>query len=164
MSNYQEIIQQLLNNTPEDIVVKNWKERRSDNADLTGYCVYLKDKKFIMYYDKDTLREVYFMYFFPKYCMSCRTDMKTISHYYSEADIIKRYENGIHNKTYYYIDRNTASCIKNNKEVLYIADYNNNHSMEPKLRHDLINFLSQFYDLKLYEHFTPKENNWLQNN
>jgi hypothetical protein len=112
-----------------------------------------------MYYYKNTLREVYFMRFFPKYFMSCRTDMKTISHYYySGTDIIRRYENGIHNQTYYSIDRNTVSCIKNNKKVLYITDYDSNHNMGSKLCHDLISFLSQFYNLKLYEHFTPKEN------
>lgn len=139
-------------------------ETRSDSADLIGYKVSLAGKAYMLYYDKDQLKEVYFS-FSPTYFMSCRTDMKTVSHYYytgavsdTGSDILKRYENGIMNRIY--LDNRAtgiSTCIVDGIERIYTTTYGKVNVNQAKLYDDLVNFLVKFNSLGLYKLFSPKE-------
>lgn len=138
-------------------------ETRSDNPDLRGYTIYLDDKKYIMYYEKDLLREVYFISNFKDYFMSCRTDFKTISHYYivhksGENSIIKRYENGVHNRTYTIESSNITTCFVDGIKRVYSAGwYEGDEFLRNKLHTDLVSFLTQFTALGLDKLASPQE-------
>lgn len=134
-------------------------ETRSDNADLIGYKVSLAGKAYMLYYDKDQLKEVYFS-FSPTYFMSCRTDLRTISHYYTTADgrIVKRYEDGLINRIYY--DNRAAgisTCTVDGIERIYTTTYGKVNVNQAKLYDDLVNFLVEFNSLGLYKFFSPQE-------
>lgn len=143
-----------------NFIATTWVETRSDNSDLKGYKVYLDNKIYVLYYDKNTLREVYFMSEYPRYFMSCRTDMKTISHYFYDATgkIIKRYENGQPNRTYTIINSRLTTCNYAGVERRYESQHINlDQAFQDKLYNDLVNFLDQFISLGLTELFSPKE-------
>lgn len=145
-----------------NFVVRPEFETRNDNVNLIGYKVSLAGKAYMLYYDKKQLREVYF-YISPEYFMSCRSDMKTISHYYTTStaagsDIVKRYENGILNRVY---EDNRATgistCIVDGIERVYTTTYGEVNVNQAKLYDDLVDFLVKFSSLGLYKHFSPKE-------
>ncbi len=147
-----------------NFVVTNSIETRSDNQDLIGYRVYLDFKKYVLYYDKDQLREVYFMSRYPKYFMSCRTDMKTVSHYYiletkdnGVESIIKRYENGIHDRTYIEESPNITTCVVDGIKRIYTFRHEPVTVDSNKLYIDLVTFLEQFDALGMSKLFSPKE-------
>lgn len=140
-----------------EFVVRDYVETRSDNADLIGYFVYFGNKSYIIYYDKDQLREVYFIARYKNYFMSSRADLKTISHYYITDKVVKRYENGIHNQTYYLIDKNTATCSKDGVEIVYKANFEKANVDKDKLYKDLTAFLVKFNTFGMYELFSPNE-------
>ena len=143
--------------------VDNRIELRSDNADLCGYKVFLDDKIYVLYYDKDRLREVYFMARFDNYFMSCRTDMKTVSHYYimnEGADgksFIKRYENGIHDRTYLVERYDIVTCVIDGVKRAYTLKQGPGKHEHRKLYSDLVSFLEQFNSLGLFKLFSPQE-------
>jgi hypothetical protein len=149
-----------------NFVLTNHVETRSDNPNLKGYRVYLGNKKYIMYYNKDILHEVYFMSEFPKYFMSCRVDLNTVSHYYyqdipnSNYFLIKRYEKGILNRTYIVVSNNlTVSYLRmDDTERLYKTTCENlSNELAVNVQNDLLNFLEQFNKLNLYNLFSPQE-------
>jgi murein tripeptide amidase MpaA len=119
-----------------------------------------------MYYDKDTLREVYFLSEFSNYFMSCRTDMSTISHYYikkipdSYYFLIKRYENNIYNRAYVIINNNlTASYSRVDSVERIYKSYPAELSLDlsKKIQGDLLMFLSKFNKFGLSDLFSPQE-------
>ena len=136
--------------------VENYIETRSDNPNLSGYAVHLGNSTYIMYYDRNRLREVYFLSEFPNYFMSSRADMKTISHYYIDGNQIRRYENGVLNQVYTTSPLYTT-CIKNGKKVVYIVNYGKKNFSKQKLYEDLTNFLRVFNEKEMYKLFSPQE-------
>lgn len=142
--------------------VDNLIERRNDNPDLLAYRVHLDDKQYVMYYDKDELKEVYFVNRFKNYFMSCRSDMKTISHYYIDKTnpdnkVMRRYENGVHNRTYLMKTSRLITCTVDGQERIYTTTEETVTVDPQKFYSDLIFFLKKFNTLKLYELFTPNE-------
>lgn len=87
---------------------------------------------------------------FKNYFMSCRPDMKTISHYYiinkgnGEKSLIKRYENGIHNRTYTIESRGVTTCIVNGIKIVYTVHSGVVITNHTKFYNDLLNFLDKF--------------------
>ena len=145
-----------------NFVVTDTIETRSDDPNLIGYRVYLDFTKYVLYYDKDQLREVYLMSRYPKYFMSCRTDMETVSHYYiidilDEKSIIKRYENGKHNRTYTIENDEITTCIVDGVQRVYTLIRECPNVDENKLYDDLVTFLKKFNDLDMDKLFVPKE-------
>ena len=137
-------------------------EYRSDNPNLKGYRVYYNKRGYLLYYLNDTLREVYFFGFEnPDYFMSCRTDMKTISHYFNSKDhrFIKRYEEGKLNRVYRDENNGTVWYEENGKRVVYqLYDLTESlPELKNKLYKDLTEFLDKFYAMKLDELFNPIE-------
>ncbi len=140
-----------------EFIVRNKIETRTDNPNLREYQVRLNGSVYIMCYEGEKLREVYFMLRFPKYFMSCRTDFVTISHYYiTDSKTIIRYENGILNRTYHR-DKSTTYYVDNGKKVKYILHDNIQHSLHKtnQLHQDLTTFLQEFYSRKLDTQFCP---------
>ena len=145
----------------DDFSVDNLIEVRSDNPSLKGYRVHLNNKTYVLYYENDLLREVYFMSLFDDYFMSCRTDMKTISHYYRKSHgVIRRYENGEYNRSYYttagfafYYKHSQQGRIKVTYRTLDNIKINN----ADQLLIDLSGFLQEFNERKMYRLFSPKE-------
>lgn len=131
-------------------------EHRSDDEKYAGYGGKLNNQSFLIYYYGDQVKEVYLGD--DRYFMSCRPDMKTISHYYNDGKIIKRYENGVLNRIYYQKDNDTW-YVENNKKVVYHLDMNVKVSdhMKNKIYKDFTQFLEKFNQLKLYELFQPQE-------
>ena len=147
-----------------DFTVYDYVETRSDNSDLKGYIVRLDDKKYILYYDKDLLREVYFIGHFRNYFMSCRVDMKTISHYYMYKDnptnkFIKRYENGKCNRIYKIQSSNVITSVVQKQERVYVVNSQKPAIDQTTLYNDLIKFLDEFYAAHLNNLFLPNEPN-----
>ena len=138
--------------------ISNSIERRSDNSNLAGYKVSLNNKHYIVYYDGNELREVYFMFYSREYFMSCRPDMKTIHHYYVVKNTIKRYENGVLNQVYLIKDKGEIVCMKDNQLVTYKQYYGIEHSPETqeKIYNDLVNFIDKFNSLELNHLFSPE--------
>lgn len=103
-------------------------------------------KDYLMAYDKDGLREVYFVgEGIPNYFMSCRArDLTQISHYYVDRmhNEVRRYENGKHNRTIY-DERNGIMWCRSHiyKQVAYDSSTVNAKS----LHKDLEEFLNRFY-------------------
>ena len=142
--------------------VDNLIERRNDNPDLLAYRVHLDDKQYVMCYDKDELKEVYFINRFKNYFMSCRSDMKTISHYYIDKTnpdnkVMRRYENGVHNRTYLMKTSRLITCTVDGQERIYTTTEETITIDPQKFYNDLTVFLSKFNTLKLYELFAPNE-------
>lgn len=139
--------------------IENKAEIRSDNSDMIGYRVHWNEMIYVMYYDKDDLREVYFIDFFPCYFMSCRTDFQTISHYYIYDNFIKRYENGALNRFYLIVNTDTLMCYKNkNKDrVIYQRVETPLRHEVQKIKNDLLSFLRTFDKKNFYQLFSPKE-------
>lgn len=139
-------------------------ELRSDNPNLLGLTVRLDDQVYSLCYEKDQLREVYFMSVFKNYFMSCRSDFKTISHYYTlpvqnpirTNHIIKRYENGICNRVYLCKGRETVSTTDGSKRV-YTLYYETPSIEVNKVYADLVIFLTRFKQLGLDQLFSPEE-------
>lgn len=144
--------------------VEDRYELRSDNPNFCGYRVSLDTKIYILYYDKDQLREVYFIDWFKNYFMSCRTDFKTISHYYIEyfephckaLGCIKRYEQGVHNQIYLMESCSVTSCTVNGIPRVYTVINETPKVDQNKLKVDLLAFLKQFYNLGLDKQFSPE--------
>ena len=95
--------------------------------------------------------------------MSCRNDMQTISHYYIDKTdpnnkVMRRYENGIHNRTYFIKTNRLITCTVDGQERIYISKTEDVSNLDPiKFQNDLIEFLTQFNTLKLYDEFSPDE-------
>lgn len=152
-----------------DFIFLEWHETRSDNPDLHGYKVHLDGQQYILYYNKDQLREVYFLGRFKNYFMSCRTDFKTISHYYIEnikkpghttdgtTGYIRRYEQGTHDRTYVIKGSAVTMCTINNTLRVYTATNNVPKVDRNKVYTDLLAFLAKFYALGLDKLFAPQE-------
>lgn len=140
-----------------DFEVENFVETRSDNPNLAGCKVHLDGFIYFLYYDKETLREVYLMGRYPKYYMSCRADMTTVSHYYIEGDKIKRYENGVLNQIYTMYSPIITLCEKNGEEVIYKVQRGTYLFTPQKLYDDLIKFLQDFNEKEMYNLFIPQE-------
>ena len=143
-----------------NFIATTWVETRSDNSALKGYKVYLDNKKYILYYDKNNLREVYFMSEYPRYFMSCRADMKSISHYFYDTtgNVVKRYEDGQQNRTYTIISPQLTTCNYCGVERRYETRHINlDTDFQEKLYNDLVNFLNQFTSLGLTKLFSPNE-------
>ncbi len=129
-------------------------ERRNDNPDLLGYAVNLNNKNYVVYLNKHDLKEVYFL-LSSSYFMSCREDMKTISHYYIKDGIIKRYENGKLNRTYH-TEKNVIWCYNNDKKIIYTSGEEKVENKK-EIYNYLIKFLKKFNKNKLYKLFSPEE-------
>ena len=137
-------------------------ERRNDNPDILTYKVYLDDNEYVISYDKDKLKEVYFVRNFENYFMSCTSDMKTISHYYihkedPENKFMNRYENGKLNRVYKVITNRYITCVVDGFERIYITEEEIPEIQPEKCYNDLKDFLDKFNKLKLYEQFSPNE-------
>ena len=144
-------------------------ETRSDNPALHGYKVRFNSTSYIIYYNETVLKEVYFVGRFKNYLFSCRPDFKTISHYYyktpdetNNKPYIKRYENGICNRIYTIETPQITTCTVDDALVTYITTPKlSNKDLErldqEKIREDLVAFLDQFIELKLYKLFNPVE-------
>ena len=137
---------------------------RSDSPNTIEYCVFLgffpQAHRYILSYEGDSLKEVYFTERFTNYFMSCRTDFKTISHYYTSKPYIKRYENGVCNRIYTFKSKGTVVCSVNG----VMRKYTTHNRQKPltddfvkKLYLDLTNFLATFNNLGLNRFFLPTE-------
>lgn len=127
-------------------------EFRSDNPGLVGFKVKLNEQVYIMYYQGSCLKEVYFMSLYDNYFFSCRTDFKTLSHYFIKGSVISRYENGIYNRNYFCLPDNRVVCYKEDKvtkkinKIVYTT-YNRVHiSNYQRLENNLTDFLKEFYE------------------
>jgi hypothetical protein len=148
-----------------DFKIIKWHETRNDNPDLHGYKVHLADYGYIMYYDKEQLREVYFLDRAPNYFMSCRVDFKTISHYYMESiknpirttGYIRRYEHGKLDRTYLVKGPAVTMCTIGDTRRIYTATTDISNVNPEKLKADLEVFLDTFYELGLDKYFSPEE-------
>ena len=139
-------------------VVQDKVETRNDNPELRLYRVFLDHYKYILCYEKDQLKEVYFMNRFKNYFMSCRTDFKTISHYYVSIPYIKRYEQGVCNRIYTMKSATTTTCQVDNIERVYtLFNRTVDVNLINKFYTDLTTFLIQFYALELDQQFFPKQ-------
>ena len=139
--------------------VDDYFETRNDNPNLRSYRVFLNNNTYLLYYDKDQLREVYFMSVYPNYFMGVRADLKTISHYYIKdgGDFINRYENGVHDRTYRVLNKEITTCVVDGKERIYTAQYRPVTVNEQKLYVDLTQFLKKFRLAGMTSLFSPKE-------
>lgn len=133
----------------------NAVERRSDSHDYIGYSVTYQDKMYIIYYYKKEIKEVYFFdkEHSGKYFMSCRPDMRTISHYYYlNQYTIARYENGYLNRLYY--QQGQAMYYEDHGKKIW---YSHKFPTEPidtvKVLTDLIHFLEDFHSQGLDKEF-----------
>lgn len=146
-----------------DFRLDNLVERRNDTSDIITYRTYLNGKCYVMSYDKDKLKEVYFVRQFKNYFMSCRNDMQTISHYYIDKTdpnnkVMRRYENGKLNRIYKVITNRYITCTVDGQERIYISKTEDVSNLDPvKFQNDLTEFLTQFNTLKLYNEFSPNE-------
>lgn len=90
--------------------------------------------------------------------MSCRTDFKTISHYYISRPYIRRYEQGICNRIYTSKSSDTCVCRVDGAERVYISF---NRPIQQELRErfyaDLTLFMTEFNKLGLDSCFAPVE-------
>ena len=142
--------------------VLNYHETRDDDPNLHGYKVIYNGQDYELFYDKESLREVYFLSHFYHYFMSCRVDFTTISHYYTNnytpdgVQYIKRYENGVNDQNYY-LGPCTCYCDSKTNPRTYTACLDPIEVNVKKLRNDLITFLDKFYALGLDKHFCPEE-------
>jgi hypothetical protein len=139
-------------------IVSDLVDRKNIDKNYSAYKVLYNSKPYILRYDKDILQEVYFLGEYKHYWMSCRLDMKTISHYYIYDNYIKRYESGLMNRIYHLKGPNDIYYIENNKTVEYHAEKMSVHPISnQKLQSDLITFLANFNQLGLNSLFTPNE-------
>lgn len=120
----------------------------------------------MMYYDKDILREVYFVSEFSNYFMSCRVDMSIVSHYYIKKIpdtyylLIKRYENNIYNRSYVVINGSLAvsySRVDSVERIYTSRTIELSPDFGTKLQEDLLIFLTKFNKLGLSTLFSPQE-------
>ena len=98
-----------------------------------------------MAYDKDGLKEVYFVgEGLPNYFMSCRAkNLRQISHYYvdDKKSEIRRYENGYLNRTVYDKHNGIMYCDTH----MYVQKPITTEEIQPeKLYNDLVEFLDRF--------------------
>lgn len=146
-------------------ILDPWVETRSDNLNLRGYKGILDGKRYILYYDKTKLREVYFVGLFPNYFMSCRSDFTAISHYYEHLSkkfsnsYINRYDNQKLTKVYYYAFEHVLySPATETDPVRYYRYQHTKPELNPEaVEADLRRFLVEFYNLGLDKHFCPEE-------
>lgn len=91
--------------------------------------------------------------------MSCRTDFKTISHYYTSKPYIKRYEQGICNRIYTFKSSRVIICEVDGKERMYITFVGKpvSSSLFEKFYTDLTDFLGEFNRRGLDKAFSPQE-------
>ena len=145
----------------KNFIVDAYVETRTDKPDLKSYRVRLDDKWYTLCYDCDQLREVYFNLTptCQTYLMSCRADLRTVSHYYVHGNIIKRYENGLQDRIYTIVNNNTITCVVDVVERVYKAHFKPVIVDQNKLYTDLILFLDAFNKLNMSTLFSPKEPN-----
>ena len=123
-----------------------------------NFKVSLDDRAYILCYKGVHLREVYFMDLDKSYFFSCRTDMSTMSHYYRGNKVIRRYEQGKHNRNYFILSPSKVVCYKKNDsckediKVEYITYKNITITNTQKLKKDLESFLKNFARHNLYKH------------
>lgn len=90
--------------------------------------------------------------------MSCRTDFKTISHYYISRPYIRRYEQGICNRIYTSKSSDICVCLVDGAERVYTSF---NRPIQQELRErfyaDLTLFMAEFNKLGLDSYFAPVE-------
>ena len=142
-----------------DFMAENLVEHRSDNPNSIYYWVILEDKNYCMAYENDKLKEVYIMDYPHNYFMSCRIDMKTISHYYAinNGSEILRYEEGKLNRVYTMKDRYTTIFERDGVKVIYKKIEFDVQNKKEQLYNDLIKFLKKFNELKLFKLFQPNK-------
>ena len=92
---------------------------------------------------------------------SCRADMKTFSHYYfTNHKTIHRYENGIYNRNYFCIKPGyTVFYSPEEEKIVYQVHRNVEIKNANKIKQDLENFLTKFYELGLVKYMHSKPNN-----
>lgn len=141
-----------------NFIIQHRIETRSDNPNIRYYYLKYNNNYYTICYDGEKLREVYFCFYDKSYSMSCRTDMKTISHYYINKELgkIRRYEYGSCNRTYTQVSFEQIFYEENGKRVDYIATRQEPKNQD-KIKKDLLDFLVNFNQLKLYELFQPNE-------
>lgn len=127
--------------------VYNIVEYRSDDPTWIMWRVRHTDgKDYLMAYDKEGLKEVYFVgEGIPNYFMSCRAkNLRHISHYYvdNEKSEVRRFENGYHNRTVYDKHNGIMFCATHT----YAQKPITTEKVDPaKLHKDLVEFLDRFY-------------------
>lgn len=139
-----------------DFKVDNLVETHNQGP-YKAYRVRMDGNVYVVAYDGEHIKEVYFMFYKQKYFMSCRSDMKTISHYYIDGDIIRRYEEGILNREYFILDDNTGICYVNNEKRIYSTQRGVTIENPNKIQVDLLQFLEKFNSLALSQFFNPQE-------
>ena len=139
--------------------VDDYCEFQTDRPEFKTYRVRLDKKWYNLCYEKDTLREVYFNLSATNqtYVLSCRTDMKTISHYYVSGNLVKRYENGQCNRVYTIVNKEVIMCRVGNSNRVYRIRYASTDVDETKLYTDLTLFLEEFTRLNLFDLASPQE-------
>ena len=126
--------------------IYNIVEYRSDDPTWIMWRVRHTDgKDYLMAYDKDGLKEVYFVgEGLPNYFMSCRAkNLRQISHYYvdDKKSEIRRYENGYLNRTVYDEHNGIMYCDTH----MYVQKPITTEEIQPeKLYNDLVEFLNRF--------------------
>lgn len=144
--------------------VASFVETRSDNPDLYNYTVRLDGYKYVLCYEKDCLREIYFIgrpSQFKGYFMSCRADFTIISHYYDinpgrYLRAVKRYEQGICNRTYFQEAPDRIFCMVDGIKRVYQLHRKPPLINSDKLQADLVAFLEQFNQRGFDKLFSPE--------
>jgi hypothetical protein len=83
--------------------------------------------------------------------------MQTISHYYVHGNTVKRYENGIQDRTYTIVSNNTVTCVVDGVKRVYKVHFRNVTIDQNKLYTDLVSFLDNFNKLNMGALFSPQE-------
>ena len=126
--------------------IYNIVEYRTDDESWIMWRVnHVDGKDYLMAYDKDGLKEIYFVgEGLPHYFMSVRSkDLKHISHYYvdNEKHEVRRYENGYLNRTIIDHQNGIMTCPTH----MYVQKPITFEKIEPeKLYNDLVDFLERF--------------------
>lgn len=137
---------------------QDYYEVRNDDPNLVLYSVVLANKRYILCYDKDQLREVYFMKPLGnrKYFMSCRADFSIVSHYYISLPYILRYEAGKLNRTYTMRSPTVTVCQVGDTERVYtLLTKHVAEDLKEKFYIDLTTFLAEFNKRGFNTLFSP---------
>lgn len=139
--------------------VDDYYEVQTDRPEFKTYRVRLDNNWYNLCYEGNNLREVYFNLSPTNqtYVFSCRTDMKTVSHYYVHGNSVKRYENGECNRSYTIVNKEVIVCKTDNLTRIYRIRYVRVPVDETKLYNDLVAFLDEFSRLGLNKLYSPQE-------